>query len=115
MLRAFLLLSLLACDQGAAQPAKKFDDSKAKIAENDVKKIAFELYPQWAVAHPDKACPASLADLGEYTPDKSFKDPWGNSYVMMCGPNLPAGAKGLAARSNGPDGKPDTADDIKSW
>ena len=34
---------------------------------------------------------------------------------MFCGPNLPAGARGLAIQSAGPDHAFDTADDVKSW
>jgi hypothetical protein len=35
--------------------------------------------------------------------------------TMLCGQNLPPGARGIAVFSNGEDGKPNTSDDIKSW
>jgi hypothetical protein len=34
---------------------------------------------------------------------------------MLCGAELPAGAKGLAVMSAGEDGKEGTPDDLKSW
>ena len=50
-----------------------------------------------------KGRPASIADV--VTPPPS--DPWGNAYV------LDATASQLVLRSLGPDGKPDTADDLR--
>ena len=47
--------------------------------------------------------------------NKDIKDPWGNMYKMLCGQNLPAGAKGIAVESDGEDGKPGTCDDVQSW
>ncbi len=90
-------------------------DAKATQAKVDVEKYAFEAYPQWSMAHPDKACPDKLDDLNEYMNRKDLRDPWGNAFKMMCGASLPAGAKGVAILSFGPDGTEGTADDIKSW
>lgn len=90
-------------------------ESRTEIAAVTVKKYAFEAFPQWAAAHPDRACPERLADLDEYMSGSPTKDPWGRGYRMRCGANLPAGAKGLGVVSAGEDGKLDTADDIKSW
>jgi hypothetical protein len=84
-------------------------------AKVDVQKYATEAYPSWAAAHPGKECPAALAELNEYGNRKDTKDPWGHDFKMMCGATVPAGAKGLAVLSFGPDGKEGTADDIKSW
>ncbi len=106
---------LMRIEKGAAQNADKRSGSKGDLAELTTKKYAFEAYPQWALAHPDKACPERLEDLNEYMNSKDTKDPWGNDYKMFCGPSLPAGAKGVAVMSNGEDGKEGTADDIKSW
>lgn len=89
--------------------------SKTDVASMAAKKYAFEAYPSWAAAHPDKACPDRLVDLNEYMNEKDTKDPWGNDYKMFCGANLPAGARGFAVLSAGEDGKEGTADDIKSW
>jgi len=110
-----LVLALAACgndDRGSRASGKK---PNTDVVQVTVKKYAFEAYPQWSMVHPEKACPAKLVELDEWMNERDAKDPWGNDYVMYCGANLPPGAKGLAVSSNGPDGKPDTADDIKSW
>ena len=94
----------------------KADDQKAlKEMSIAVKKYAFEAFPQWAAAHVDKECPTSLTELDQYIPGASHDDAWGTPLRMMCGKDLPAGARGLAVMSFGPDKKEGTADDIKSW
>ena len=95
-------------------PSKRRHGGPHAEAEIGVKKLAYEGYPMWAAAHPDKQCPDKIEDLDEYV-DGGHVDPWGNPYVMMCGANLPPGAKGLAIQSAGPDGKLGTDDDVKSW
>jgi len=102
---------LVACMMRAKN---RFGESKVEIAKMTVQKYAFEAYPSWAQAHPDKACPDRLEDLNEYMTNKDTRDPWGGRYRMLCGSNQPAGAKGLAVVSPGEDGKEGTADDIKS-
>lgn len=94
---------------------RMFGDSPEQLARVRVKKYAFEAYPQWAVAHPDRACPDALTELDEYMVIEDAQDPWGGSFVMRCGPNLPPGVKGIAIASPGRDGQLDTADDIRSW
>ncbi|HEX8106625.1 MAG TPA: hypothetical protein VF516_02805 [Kofleriaceae bacterium] len=42
-------------------------------------------------------------------------DIWGRPLKLLCGANLPPGAKGIGVLSLGEDGKEGTADDIKSW
>jgi len=118
LLEIMIVLAILALVMGLVvgpRVMKMFGESKVHIAEDTVKKYAYEAYPSWSQAHPDKACPAVLTDLNEYMNNKDIKDPWGNDYTLFCGANLPAGAKGLAVMSNGEDGKNGTADDIKSW
>src|SRR4051794_24399697 len=114
MMRAALLLAVLAaCSKGSTNGRTKVD---AEAATFDVKRLAFEAYPQWAAAHPDKACPAKLEELLEYVDrNTTAQDPWRHPYKLMCGTSLPAGAMGLAILSFGPDGQEGTADDIKSW
>jgi hypothetical protein len=99
---------LLACKAGAR-------DNGPELARANVKKYAFEAYAQWSMRHPGTSCPATLADLAPYAGAASPTDPWGNGYVVLCGDTLPVGAKNLAVLSLGPDGKRDTADDVKSW
>jgi hypothetical protein len=115
MFGAFGILAAVGCDKRDGNSGSKFSESKTHQAEDTAKKYAYEAYPSWSQAHPDKACPAELADLNEYMNNKDIKDPWGHDYLLFCGPNLPAGAKGLAVMSLGEDGKNGTADDIKSW
>jgi general secretion pathway protein G len=118
LLEIMIVLAILALVMGLVvgpRVMKMFGESKDKIARMAIEKYAFEAFPSWSAAHPDKACPDKLEDLNEYTNSKDIKDPWGNPYKMLCGPNLPAGAKGLAVISNGEDGKEGTSDDLKSW
>jgi hypothetical protein len=83
------------------------------IAHSAVLKIANETYGAWAADNPTRACPKNYAELTRYAPD-SINDPWGQPYRILCNPQAPT-AKRLRVFSNGPDRKPDTADDIKSW
>lgn len=118
LLEIMIVLAILALIMGLVvgpKVMKMFASSKVDIARATVKKYAFEAYPSWSAAHPDKSCPDKLEDLNEYMNNKDIKDPWGNPYKMYCGANLPAGAKGLAVQSSGEDGKDGTSDDIKSW
>jgi hypothetical protein len=109
---AFALLLLVACKNDKPAHDDKDDIAKATLT---AKKIAFEGYPTWSVQHPEKACPDRIDDLLSFSNLTDAKDPWGGSFSIKCGPDLPKGAKGLAAMSPGPDGKDGTADDIKSW
>jgi general secretion pathway protein G len=118
LLEIMIVLAILALVMGLVvgpRVMKMFGESKGDIARATVKKYAFEAYPSWAAAHPDKSCPDKLEDLNEYMNNKDIKDPWGFQYKMLCGPNLPAGAKGIAVTSPGEDGKEGTGDDVKSW
>jgi hypothetical protein len=92
--------------------------AKIKIAKLTVRRYAYEAYPEWSIAHPDKACPASLDELREYVPHDDGRDPWGHAYQMKCGAAAPPAAKGFGVLSLGADGKPGGtgADaDIVSW
>ena len=95
-----------------------FGSSKTKVARIAVRKFAYEAYPQWSAQHTGKRCPDSLQDLTPFMNSEDIKDPWGNPYLMQCGDQAPAGAKGFAVISYGDDGKPggtgDSAD-INSW
>lgn len=94
----------------------EFTESKADKARLTVKKYAYEAFGEWSQAHPDDLCPSKLEDLSQYMDTKDTKDPWGNSYKMFCGQNLPPGAKGsMAVKSAGEDGREGTSDDINSW
>jgi general secretion pathway protein G len=118
LLEIMIVLAILALVMGLVvgpRVMKMFGESKGDIAKATVKKYAFEAYPSWAAAHPDKSCPDKLEDLNEFMNNKDIKDPWGTNYKMFCGPTLPPGAKGLAVMSAGEDQKEGTNDDLKSW
>jgi uncharacterized membrane protein len=81
-----------------------------RMAKFDVDRIANERYPEWAMVHPDTACPKSIDELGG-----DSLDPWGHPYRLFCGPTLPPGVHGIGVMSVGEDGKEGTSDDVKSW
>jgi hypothetical protein len=118
LVAALAACALLGCGKKTSEPAKteaaKAESTNAgpqiKRAKLAVDKLAFEGYPMWAASNPDKACPDKIEDLG---PD--VKDPWGSAYQLFCGPNAPAGVRGVGIVSNGPDQKQGTDDDIRSW
>ena len=118
LLEIMIVLAILALVMGLVvgpRVMRMFGESKVDIARATTKKYAFEAYPSWSAAHPDKSCPDKLEDLNEYMNNKDVKDPWGGQFKMLCGQNLPAGAKGMAVMSPGEDGKEGTTDDVKSW
>ena len=99
----------------APTPARRGGDvDRAKL---NVQNLAFMDFAIWSAANPNKMCPEKIEDILEAArgPGTELKDPWGSPYQMFCGPNAPAGVRGLGIVSNGPDLKPGTADDIKSW
>lgn len=118
LLEIMIVLAILALVMGLVvgpRVMRMFGESKVDIAKATVTKYAYEAYPSWSASHTDKACPDKLEDLNEYMNNKDIKDPWGGTYKMLCGQNLPAGAKGIAVMSAGEDQKEGTDDDVKSW
>lgn len=85
-----------------------FGESKADVARMTVKKYAYEAYPEWAAANPDRPCP-ELGELNLYMANKDTKDPWGAPYFFAC-----TSPKHLRIVSAGEDGAFGTADDIRS-
>jgi len=118
LLEIMIVLAILALVMGllvgpkvmAAFGKSKIDTTKIKLSQ-----YANEAYPQWSAGHPDKACPEKITDLNEYMNNNDANDSWGRPIKMLCGANLPPGAKGLAVMSAGEDGKEGTPDDLKSW
>jgi general secretion pathway protein G len=118
LLEIMIVLAILALVMGLVvgpRVMKMFFKSKNDVAHATAEKYAYEAYPSWAQAHPDKQCPAQLADLNEFMNNNSINDPWGHPFKMLCGSNLPPGAKGIAIYSDGEDGKEGTCDDVQSW
>ena len=97
----------------ACLPARATPDP-IKVARTTVEKYVYEAFVQWSATHPDKACPAKIDELYEYVGKDQRIDPWGHAYRMSCGANLPKGVRLIAVASSGPDGKPDTDDDVRA-
>ena len=95
--------------------AQALSEAKVVTTKVKLKKYAYEAYPSWSAAHPDKACPGNITELNEYMNGNDSNDSWGRPIKLMCGASLPAGAKGIALLSSGEDGKEGTEDDLKSW
>lgn len=118
LLEIMIVLAILAIVMGllvGPRVLRMFSESKVKTTKIKLTQYANEAFPQWSMSHPDKACPDKITDLNEYMNSSDANDSWGRPIKMLCGPSLPAGAKGLAVMSMGEDGKEGTDDDIKSW
>jgi len=118
LLEIMIVLAILAIVMGllvGPRVLKMFAESKVKTTRIKLTQYANEAFPQWSASHPDKACPDKITDLNEYMNASDPNDSWGRPIKMLCGTNLPAGAKGIAVLSMGEDGKEGTEDDLKSW
>ena len=118
LLEIMIVLAILALVMGllvGPKVMKMFAESKVDTTKIKVKKYAFEAFPSWSASHPDKACPEKIGDLNEYMNGDDSNDAWGKPIKLLCGANLPPGAKGIAVMSSGPDQKEGSEDDIKSW
>jgi general secretion pathway protein G len=93
------------------------DKAKIKAAKTQVSQFNLN-YETWSLDNPGEACPSSIDDLVQAKGAKNTKlqktDPWGSEFRIICGDSAPEGV-GFGVISNGPDKKPDTGDDIKSW
>ncbi len=118
LLEIMIVLAILALVMGLVVGPRvmaMFSDSKVDVARATVQQFAHQAYTQWSMQNRSKACPDKIEDLTPFMNSPNVKDPWDSPYKMFCGPTLPAGAKGLAILSFGPDAKEGTSDDIKSW
>ncbi|MBK9070934.1 MAG: prepilin-type N-terminal cleavage/methylation domain-containing protein [Myxococcales bacterium] len=118
LIEILIVVGLIALVMGLVIGPRLFssqDSSQRGIAKIAVDDIAGQTYLAWRAANPGKQCPGSINDLAPYRGGSNAKDPWGADFAIYCGPTAPSGCKGMCAASNGPDGKPNTEDDIKSW
>ena len=98
-----------------AEPvASAFAEARVETARLQLLQVSQEAYPLWALGQPEKECPASLDDLVAYVAQRKLQDPWGHPLVMHC-QDRPPGEDRFGVSSRGPDGQPDTADDLHSW
>jgi general secretion pathway protein G len=118
LLEIMIVLAILALVMGllvGPRVMKMFSESRIDTTKLKLRKYAFEAYPAWQAAHPDKACPEKLSDLNEYMNNDDSNDSWGKPMKLLCGSSLPPGAKGIGVVSAGADNKEGTEDDLKSW
>jgi len=118
LLEIMIVLAILAIVMGLlVGPAviERWNEARIGTTRMKVNKYAVEAFTAWSVAHPEQRCPDQLAALSPYTNGGDMNDAWGQPLVMLCGGSLPAGARGIAVMSVGRDGRPGTADDLKSW
>ncbi len=123
MLEIMIVIAILGLVMGLVIVPKvmgMFGESKVKLAKLSADQFASSYYPQWALAHNDKACPDSLLEVAQHMgkSEEDTKDPWGMPFKFFCGAgSLPAGIKGngIAVMSFGEDKTENTPDDIKSW
>ncbi len=103
----------IASDEPAQEQPKPGQISMMRVVG-----YATQAYAVWKEKNPGKACPASMAELGKAVAEEAeLRDEWGHELILKCGKDLPAAAKGqpIVIESWGFDGKPDTADDLKSY
>ena len=119
LLEILIVLAILALVMGlliGPRILAQFEQGKAGVAHSTAVKLASEAYPQWSMKPSNQGKCPTTEDLAEYVNQKaSFKDPWGNPYVIKCGGDLPPGARGIAVLSKGEDGREGTKDDQVSW
>jgi hypothetical protein len=89
------------------------DKGKSSLIRVKLMRLADMRYSEWAMEHPDKACPSSLAEIEPDAMERT--DSWGHEFKMVCGPDAPPGVHGIGVYSLGEDGIDGTPDDIKSW
>ena len=118
LLEIMIVLAILALVMGLLVGPKVmnlFGKSKVDITKIKLNQYANDAFSLWSSSHPGTACPKDLSELNEFMNSNDSNDAWGRPLKMMCGQNLPAGAKSIAVMSLGEDGKEGTADDLKSW
>lgn len=112
MMRILVGLALV----GACHKEPMFNPAKEDSAVLTIKKLASSAFREWSRAHPGSPCPARIDELAPYVEGKVVQDPWGHPYRLYCGASLPAGIDAaIAVASDGSDGQPNTADDVRSW
>jgi prepilin-type N-terminal cleavage/methylation domain-containing protein len=118
LLEIMIVLAILALVMGiivGPRVIRSFVEARHKTTRLKLNMVAFQAYPAWSAAHPEKDCPDALADLDPYMNNDDMDDEWGTPMTMLCGASLPPGARGIAVTSAGEDHKAGTADDLHSW
>lgn len=89
---------------------RRFADAQKNQPRNDV--IAIQPVAEKWVSDHGGECPTveRLREERELSPSSKIDDPWGNVYRIQCDSR---GSGVVRVSSLGPDGKADTADDIR--
>jgi hypothetical protein len=98
-----------ACERAEQRYAAR-DQAAAErmVARTLVRELAFNAWPAWVAANPDRPCPDRLDDLGPYIGLTTVRDPWSSAFMFHCD-----GVHFVVA-SAGPDGVLSNDDDIRS-
>ncbi|HEX4421904.1 MAG TPA: hypothetical protein VH165_28525 [Kofleriaceae bacterium] len=105
---------MVATTYATPRMCRVFKPSSFEVTRIRLKRIAYEGFPVWSMAHPDLACPRSVRVLVDEIGGDTTLDAWGHPMDFRCGGDLPPGVKGIWIRSAGPDGDFDTDDDLTS-
>ena len=87
-------------------------ESTVDITRMTIKDYTESAFVMWQRNNEDRVCPRDLAELNEYTNRQRthvITDAWGSDLRMSCN------SRGLRVWSLGEDGRPETADDVRSW
>jgi general secretion pathway protein G len=115
LLEIMIVLAIIGLIAGAVSIAviPKVKKAKIQAAQLGIKKIVGAT--ESILAGPGASCPKGMEDLvsqGEIRKG-DVNDPWGTPYTYRCpGTQSPEGVDVVSA---GPDKKPGSEDDIKSW
>ena len=112
LLEMMIVLALIGLIAGSIGTAlfKKAVDARIKLAHVQVRELVGHVQ-QFMIMK--ERCPTVEDLVTEQYLRREPRDPWGTSIVVRCpGEHEPDPADVV---SHGPDKKPDTADDIKSW
>ncbi|MFO0636992.1 MAG: hypothetical protein U0168_29530 [Nannocystaceae bacterium] len=100
-------------DSGGTSVVARYEQAKVETAKNQCAQLLSAL--TLAMVQ-DGKCPADVAamvDRGVLPPPASrHLDPWEHPFAISCAPAPGGGDTLVRARSAGPDGRPDTGDDV---
>ena len=115
LIEIMIVLAIIAVVMGflvGPRVLRMFGESKVTSAQVHAG-LFVQAHQEWSL-NSDDDCPGNLDDLIKYMNSKDLKDPWGQTYEMVCGDDAPEGIS-FGVISKGPDKKKGTKDDIKSW
>jgi len=115
ILELMIVLGIIALIMGVLViPRLRGSSREAKIRTTKIMMAEYvAAYEQWSSDNTE-GCPQAVEELAKYRKKKETRDGFGSAFIIKCGDAAPEGVEfGLV--SMGPDKKPDTSDDIRSW